>query len=157
MTKYVKIEDGQVAVYPYHLNRLKTDFPEVEWPYPQIPDDFLAAYDVYPVAVQEAPTDVDLRTHIAEPSYYPELVDGQWTITITVRELTAEESEAVVGSKAASQRDERFRRLYDTDWMAASDRTMSPEEISYRQALRDLPATAANWPFLEDEDWPTKP
>jgi hypothetical protein len=154
MTKYVKIEDGEVAVYPYHLNKLKTDFPEVEWPYPQIPDDFLAAYDVYPVEVQEAPTDVDLRTHIAEPSYYPELVDGQWTITITVRELTDEENEAVVGSKAASNRDERFRRLYDTDWMASSDRTMSPEETAYRQALRDLPETAANWPFLEDEDWP---
>ena len=46
--------------------------------------------------------------------------------------------------------------LGETDWWAVSDRTMTDDQIAYRQALRDIP-THANWPNLNDEDWPTKP
>lgn len=46
--------------------------------------------------------------------------------------------------------------LSETDWWASSDLTMTTEQIAYRQALRDIP-THANWPNLNDEDWPTKP
>ena len=36
-------------------------------------------------------------------------------------------------------REERTRRLSESDWMANSDVTMSDEWKTYRQALRDLP------------------
>ena len=36
---------------------------------------------------------------------------------------------------------ERNRRLVETDWMALNDVTVSVEWKTYRQALRDLPAT----------------
>lgn len=39
-------------------------------------------------------------------------------------------------------RELRNARLAQSDWMALSDRTMTQAQIDYRQALRDLPATA---------------
>ncbi len=53
-------------------------------------------------------------------------------------------------------REERNTLLAETDWWAVSDRTMTQAEIDYRQALRDI-TTHANWPNLNDDDWPTKP
>ena len=38
-------------------------------------------------------------------------------------------------------REERTKRLAQSDWMANSDVTMSDEWKTYRQALRDLPKT----------------
>tara|TARA_R110000796_G_scaffold70370_1_gene160123 strand:- start:36 stop:296 length:261 start_codon:yes stop_codon:yes gene_type:complete len=43
-----------------------------------------------------------------------------------------------------SVREERDQLLKDTDWQASSDRTMSAAQKTYRQALRDLPATNAD-------------
>ena len=58
-------------------------------------------------------------------------------------------------------REERNRRLQETDWMANSDVTMTDEWKTYRQALRNLPSTAE--PKLDENGqltnvtWPTKP
>ena len=60
----------------------------------------------------------------------------------------------------------KLRRLRDqlieeTDWWASSDLTMTDEQTTYRQALRDLPATSS--PSLDSKrqltgvTWPTKP
>ena len=35
-------------------------------------------------------------------------------------------------------REERNRRLAETDWWASSDLTMTAEQTAYRQALRDI-------------------
>lgn len=51
-------------------------------------------------------------------------------------------------------RSERDRLIAMTDWWATSDRTMTAEETSYRQALRDVPSQAG---FPADVTWPTKP
>ena len=58
--------------------------------------------------------------------------------------------------QAGVNRNYRDRLMSETDWWASSDRTMSDEETAYRQALRDI-TTHANWPHLQDDDWPTKP
>ena len=58
-------------------------------------------------------------------------------------------------------REERNRRIAETDWMANSDVTMSGDWKTYRQTLRDLPSTAE--PKLDENGqltnvtWPTKP
>ena len=58
-------------------------------------------------------------------------------------------------------KEERNRRLQETDWMANSDVTMTNDWRTYRQALRDLPSTAE--PQLDEQGnltnvtWPTKP
>ena len=58
---------------------------------------------------------------------------------------------------------ERNARIAETDWRASSDLTMSDAWKTYRQALRDLPATASpsldsNYDLdLTSVTWPTKP
>ena len=51
-------------------------------------------------------------------------------------------------------RKERNELLAATDFYALSDVTMSAEMTTYRQDLRDLPASTAD---SEDVVWPTKP
>lgn len=53
-------------------------------------------------------------------------------------------------------RSNRENLLKQTDFHALSDVTMSAEMTTYRQALRDI-TSHANWPHLEDADWPIKP
>ena len=58
---------------------------------------------------------------------------------------------------------ERNARIAETDWRAASDLTISDAWKTYRQALRDLPATASpsldsNYDLdLTSVTWPTEP
>ena len=58
-------------------------------------------------------------------------------------------------------REERNRRLQETDWRFRSDLIPSQEWIDYCQSLRDLPSTAS--PELDENGqlsnvtWPTKP
>jgi hypothetical protein len=55
----------------------------------------------------------------------------------------------------------RNQLLSATDWWCVSDRTPTPEQLAYRQALRDLPSTAS--PALDENGqltgvtWPEKP
>jgi len=51
-------------------------------------------------------------------------------------------------------RKERNELLSETDFYALSDVTMSDSMTTYRQALRDLPASVEN---SEDVVWPEKP
>ena len=51
-------------------------------------------------------------------------------------------------------REERNRRIAETDWWASSDLTMSAERTAYRQALRDITKTYTS---LDDVVWPDKP
>ena len=57
---------------------------------------------------------------------------------------------------AESNRTKRDGLLAETDWTALSDVTMSSAMTTYRQALRDI-TTHANFPNLDEADWPTKP
>ena len=58
-------------------------------------------------------------------------------------------------------REERNRRLAETDWWASSDLLISDDQRKYRQALRDITKTAE--PKLDENgnltniDWPEKP
>ena len=51
-------------------------------------------------------------------------------------------------------REERNRRISETDWWASSDLTMSAERTAYRQALRDITKTYSS---LDEVVWPNKP
>ena len=75
-----------------------------------------------------------------------------------VSDMAAEKETALLAYAAenASQflREERDRRLSETDVYALSDRTLSDEMRAYRQALRDLPANTSD---PKNPTWPTKP
>ncbi len=72
-------------------------------------------------------------------------VDGEW-VRFVVRDKTTDE-------KMAEIRGTRDSLLSDTDWTGMSDVTMSADMTTYRQALRDLPATVN----VDTPVYPTKP
>ena len=57
----------------------------------------------------------------------------------------------------ASLRQERNRRLAETDFYALSDVTMSSDMQTYRQNLRDLPSGKDTVEKCDNVTWPTKP
>ena len=69
---------------------------------------------------------------------------------------SAKKTELVNAEPMRLLREERDRRLAETDWMANSDVTMSSAWTTYRQALRDVPAQDGVT-GLDDVTWPTKP
>ena len=70
--------------------------------------------------------------------------------------VSAKKTELVNAEPMRLLREERDRRLAETDWMANSDVTMSSAWTTYRQALRDVPAQDGVT-GLDDVTWPTKP
>jgi len=81
----------------------------------------------------------------------------------TEEEVNVKVTELVNAYPMKLLREERSRRIATSDWMANSDVTMSSAWKTYRQALRDLPASST--PKLDSNDmldmtsvtWPTKP
>ena len=89
-----------------------------------------------------------LQWHDTRPQPTQEEIDKK------IAELTAAEPMRLL-------RLERNRRLAETDWMANSDVVMADDWKTYRQALRDLPATQE--PQLDEQGnlinvtWPEVP
>ena len=91
----------------------------------------------------------------------------QWNSPDIPKPTLAEVNSKIEELKAAEPmrllRVERDRLLAETDWWVLPDRTPTPEQSAYRQALRDLPDTAT--PVLDPTsrlgisgvDWPVKP
>ena len=83
--------------------------------------------------------------------------DDEGVETTTTKAEHEAAYQATLDAKAAEAvRNQRATLLADTDWMALSDVTMSAEMTAYRQALRDI-TDHANFPHLEEADWPVKP
>jgi hypothetical protein len=73
---------------------------------------------------------------------------------VTWSQVSAKKDELVAAEPMRLLRAERDTKLADTDWWATSDRTMTDDQTTYRQALRDVPA---NYSSLDEVVWPTKP
>ncbi len=77
-------------------------------------------------------------------------------VTTTKAEHEAAYQAQLDSNAAESNRTQRDRLIAETDWWASSDLTMTSAQTAYRQALRDI-TSHANWPHLDEADWPTKP
>lgn len=137
---YVRVTNGQPEIYT--IGQLRRDNPQVSFPR-DIPNALLASYDVYPVT-QAAVPDHDALTQTVAAST-PALVDGVWTQDWTVTSRP---------DAADRVRGRRTSLLSETDYMALSDSTLTPEWAAYRQALRDVPEQPG-FPF--SVVWPSKP
>ena len=67
---------------------------------------------------------------------------NQNPITVDEALVEAKIAELEAAEPLRLLREKRNQLLAQSDWMAVSDRTMTQAQIDYRQALRDLPATA---------------
>jgi len=81
-------------------------------------------------------------------------------IALTPEEETTRDAEEQAWTDGASEREmesireHRDRLLTETDWMALGDVTISDAWKTYRQDLRDIPASNT---VYKDVTWPTKP
>ena len=78
----------------------------------------------------------------------------EWNDEVATFPTADEMNAAVVKGNWDRARIERNELLAATDFYALSDVTMSDEMATYRQDLRDIPASTEN---SEDVVWPTKP
>ena len=159
---YVKLENGTPSEWPVSGNRIKHENPRVSFP------DDMSQIDVLPFGFEKF-------KYSDEPSFdaeyqncdeiTPVLTNGVYVQTWQVTDkYTAEERTAYDNQKEQDRisalpnlnRERRDELLFETDWWAVQDRTMTQAETDYRQALRDI-TSHANWPNLGDDDWPTKP
>ena len=81
-------------------------------------------------------------------------------VDMTADEVAERQAEEKAWADGAAERNltalrqERDVRLAETDWWASSDLTMTTEQTTYRQALRDITDNATS---LDDVTWPEKP
>ena len=73
---------------------------------------------------------------------------------VTWSQVSAKMTELQQAEPMRLLREERDRRLAETDWWASSDLTMTQAQTDYRQALRDI---TNSYTSLDDVVWPTKP
>ena len=152
---HVKITSGSVDTYPYNVGQLRRDNPNTSFP-KQIPDGMLESYGILPVTFADMPN-INDHTQKTDQASSPSLVDGVWTIGWTTSSKTAEETQDWDDNMASSNRGKRDGLLAQSDWTQVADAPVDTTAwATYRQALRNIPAHA-NWPNLEDADWPTAP
>lgn len=130
----------------------------------------LDALNVDPVLPAPAPTEGVGQYQTTQRNGVTQDVNGNWVEAWEIIDMfsddpvkgTKAEQEAkyqanIDADTARGNRELRDRRITETDWWAMPDSpNMTAEQTAYRQALRDI-TSHANWPHLEESDWPTKP
>ena len=85
------------------------------------------------------------------------VLEGGWVYTVAVAQMSEEEIQSAKDSAMANIRGQRNQLLKDCDWTQIADSTADKTAwATYRQALRDLPATMTGDPRTFN-DWPHDP
>ena len=153
------IKDNAVETIGEHRQLFKN----VAFPKSGPPADWMTENSVMPVTLSRSYDRMTQKSTSVDPYIEDNVVYLHKIESLTDSEKTAAQTE-VNNQTAARNREERNRRLAETDWMACSDVTMSNDWKTYRQALRDI-TTHSNWPNLKvpdmdgsgDNDWPVEP
>ena len=131
------------------------------------------ALNVDPVLRSPEPTEGIGTYQVAQRNGVTQDANGNWVwawqivdmfvdtiedgVTVTKAEHEAAYQARLDENRERTNRENRDTLLAETDWWAIPDSpTMTAEQTAYRQALRDI-TSHANWPHLEESDWPTKP
>jgi len=156
---FVKVTNGQ-AQANYTIGDLRRDNPHVSFPR-NISDETLASFSVFRVTELPAP-DYDSRTHRLV-TQAPALVNGTWIVTRVAVAKDQAQIDSETAQAAANVRAERDKLLAECDWVTLKAVDASNDGlgiqlpqvwVTYRQALRDVPAQAG---FPHNVAWPTKP
>lgn len=150
--KFALVENGEIVKFPYTMDDLRSEYPNTSFPR-KLSDELLESLGMVRVYEQDIP-DYNPDTHTVVLNETPFQEDGVWKRGYQVIPLSAESLAAKEQEKLEFIRTERNRRLQDTDWMALTDNTLSPEWAEYRQALRDITDQPG---FPDDVEWPTPP
>ena len=103
---------------------------------------------------------IEKALSLLSPNAEWSVLNGQvtWLSPDIIQPTSSEINAKVIELEAAEPlrllRVERNRKIAETDWWASSDLTMTSEQTTYRQALRDI---TNSYQSLDDVVWPTKP
>lgn len=159
---FVKLEDGVPTEWPVAVQRIRFEHKSVSFPADMSNVD-VRLYGFAPFKYSD-PQEHDPQWQEAQ-ELTPVEVEGvfvqQWQI---IEKYSAEEKEVLIAQQAeeaerfaaTNARNKRNVLLAETDYLALVDQTLTPEMAAYRQALRDI-TTHANFPHLQEADWPVKP
>jgi len=151
MSNYAKIENG-IIVHKGQLPKSNKTTGRFDL---QSDEELRQVIDgVYYLPIEEVNVDCNNRTHVRTGST-EEILSDKVIITQQIREKTVEELATQLSNDFMNLRAERTKRLSETDYLALSDNTMTEDMTTYRQELRDLPATYADNP--QDVVYPDKP
>lgn len=161
---YVKTADGIALVYPYYMDNLIADNPQVSFP-ALISDEMYAEYDVFPVVIEPNPP-YDPATQYIETANLPTFIEGIWVQTKVVVDMTPAQIQARDDRLKNDNKSKATQLLQQTDWTTipdVSDPAVSEpylanasEFASYRNQLRKIavnPPVVATWPILPVEAW----
>jgi hypothetical protein len=135
-------------------------FPNTSFPPNGPSNEFLIANSAKKVNLFKSYDSLTQKLESATPT-----VEGEWVYTVQVANLTAEEVQSAKDSAMAQLKAQRTQLLADTDWTQIPDNPIAnkAEWATYRQALRDFPATVldarVSYQFPHDPNWvePTNP
>lgn len=107
-------------------------------------------------------SDVVLEGPQAQPTRYQvafadgvEQIDGSWFTKYSVADMDAEAIAATDAAQAKAVREDRNKRLAESDWTQLADAPVdSAVWATYRQALRDITAQSG---FPWEVTWPDAP
>jgi len=153
---YVKVVDGAVDTFPYNLESLSTDFPNVSFPDP-VPENILNDYGIYSVSIGPMP-DYNPANQRVLFDAQPTLQDGQWVRHRQAYSLDVDQQARHDERTAKDVRRKRDKLLSESDWTQMNDSPLNTTDrttwATYRQSLRDL--TTQNG-FPHDVTYPSKP
>lgn len=159
---YIKVING--VTENYTIGQLRKDNPNVSFPR-SISEQTLNSYDVFSV-IESTPPSIDERTQKITRNDQATNVNGSWIYEWTVTDKTSGEITEYDNAAASRVREERDRKLKESDWVTVKAVDENAKDnlgiqvplvwLNYRQALRDI-TQHANFPHLQDTDWPEAP
>lgn len=163
MQYLIKLVNGAPSGHPVSLSNLRQVNKRIEL----LNKDFITSEEAleegYGTFIPRKPLDnKDLTKTYREVLATEQDLDGNWVQAWALEDIvfdTEEDRQNAITATAENNlnelRAQRNALLVPTDWAGLSDVTMSTEMRTYRQALRDLPATYADNP--EDVVFPVAP
>ena len=144
------LKDNKITKWPIDVIDLRKEYPNTSFPENLTGLD-LSSFNVVTVEEVARPSYNTQNQKIAEGD---PVLDGEtWKQNWIVTSLTSDEITINTNSQWSSVRGVRDELLAECDWRACSDRTMSEDWKTYRQALRDI--TTQSDPY--NITWPTIP
>ena len=158
---YAEVKGSTVVIWPYDYDTLckknpYTTFPS-DTPILELYKGTDANLDGNSLVFvkQEPQPNVNPRTQIAVVNSLPNLNGSDLVMGWTVQTMTPEQQNSATAAKAKAVRDERDKKLSDSDWTQLPDTPVDKTAwASYRQELRDISKQTG---FPWEVTWPTAP
>lgn len=157
MTLFICLVDGAPSGSPIVEKNFRQLFPNTSFPWPFTAKDVEPfGYGIWDYSSQPELTRYQKAVEVAPAR----ASNGVWMQSWSIIDMNDAEKAAVDAIKSAQVRNQRTIKLFETDWEVVrcyeTGEALSEGTKLYRQALRDI-TQHANFPYLNDGDWPQKP